>query len=221
MTSIQQEWNRMGQNEKRNTEKIVLSPAQEAWLRKHFKHTKNDDIAAKFGWSQTTLHRFARQMGLTKTPQFQSKCQRNAADKAKASHLRNGTYPPKGYIIPKSQEHRFKPGHKETEAAKRRRVAKAVETMRQIRKEEKARANWGLRQLTKLRVIAQPRRAATQRHYLRKRGYIIQRGSMIAYYDERTDRCPKMEARKMGDKNFIAFTFRPLETTEDRRVTET
>jgi len=195
---------------KRNTEKIVLSQAQEMWLRKHFKNTKNDEIVARFGWSHSTLHRFARKMGLTKTKQFQNKCQQHAAARTNESNRLNGTYPPKGYIIPNSEKYRFKPGHKEKESVKRRRVAKAVETMRQIRKEEKARANWGFRQLTKLRVIAQPRRAATQRHYLRKRGYIVQRGSMVAYYDDNTNRCPKMESRKMGDKNYIAFTFRQI-----------
>lgn len=195
---------------KRDTHKIVMTPAQKAWMERHFKHTKNDAIMEKFGWSHSTLHRFAREMGLTKSPQFMHKCQAATTAAAKASHLRNGTYPPKGYIIPKSEQYRFKPGHKETEAAKRKRVAKATETMRQIRKEERARVNWGFRQLTNLRIIAQPRRAATQRHYLRKRGYIIPRGSMVAYYDANTDRCPKMEARRMGDKQYIAFSFRPI-----------
>ena len=80
-------------------------------------------------------------------------------------------------------------------------------------KEERARAHWGLRQLTKLRVIRQPREAALQRCYLRKRGYIVERGSMTVYYDENTNRSPKMEARKMGDKHFIAFKYLPKEST--------
>lgn len=39
-------------------------------------------------------------------------CQRYTAKKAKQSHLKNGTYPPKGFIIPNSEKYRFKPGHK-------------------------------------------------------------------------------------------------------------
>lgn len=180
-------------------------------MRTHFKHTKNDEICARFGWSASTMHRFARQLGLTKSPQFMHKCQAATTETAKASHLRNGTYPPKGYRIPRSEEFQYKPGHTETAAVRRKRVAKAAATRRQTIKEERARVNFGFHQLTKLRLISQPKRAVTQRHYLRKRGYIVPRGSMVAYYDANTDRCPFIEARKMGDKQFIAFTFKPYD----------
>ena len=192
-------------------EKITMTPEQEAWMRKHFKNTKNDVILAKFGWSHSTMHRFAREMGLTKTKQYMKKCQAYTTACAKESHLRNGTYPPKGYIIPRSEEFRFKPGpHKETKAEIRKRVAKATETMKQIRKEERARISWGVHQQTKLRLISVPRRVICQRCRLRKMGYIVERGSMIAYYDENTRRCPKMEARKIGDNKYSAFVFKPL-----------
>ena len=32
-----------------NKDKIILTPKQEKWLSAHFKHTKNDEIAAKLG----------------------------------------------------------------------------------------------------------------------------------------------------------------------------
>ena len=194
----------------RDTHKIELTPKQEAWMRKHFCHTKNDDICARFGWSASTMHRFARRLGLKKTRQFMKKCQETTWKAAWESNHRNGTFPPKGFIIPRSEEFRFKPGHKESEAKKRKRLAKSVATRRQTIKEERARANWGFPQLTKLRVIRQPQLAVTIRHYLRKHGYIIPRGSMVVYYDENTDRCPNIEARRMGDKHYIAFTFKPL-----------
>lgn len=38
-------------------------------------------------------------------------CQAFTAKKAKESHLRNGTYPPKGFIIPNREKYYFKPGH--------------------------------------------------------------------------------------------------------------
>lgn len=83
--------------------KIVLTERQEAWLVKHFKHTKNADVAAKLGISPQAVARFAARLGLKKTPQFMKKCQREMTDAAHRSHLRNGTYPPKGYIIPRVQ----------------------------------------------------------------------------------------------------------------------
>lgn len=82
-----------------STKKIVLTPRQEAWLCRHFRNTRNAELAARLGISETSLHRFARSLGLTKTPQFMRKCQAATAAAAKASHLRNGTYPPKGYHI--------------------------------------------------------------------------------------------------------------------------
>lgn len=188
-------------------QKITMTPAQREWMRAHFKHTKNDEILARFGWSHSTMHRFARELGLTKTPQFMRKCQEHTTACAIASHLKHGTFPPKGYRIPKSEQHRFKPGHKETEATKRKRLAKSAETRRQTIKEERARISFGVPQRTKLRLIRQPRIAATQRHYLKQHGYHIERGSMIAYYDEHTVRCPKIEARTRGDRNYVSWTF--------------
>lgn len=191
-------------------EKIVITPEQEAWMRKHFKHTKNDEIVARFGWSHSTMHRVARELGLKKTPQFMHKCQAATTAAAKASHLRNGTYPPKGYRIPRSEEFQFKPGHTESKATKRKRIAKATVTRNQTIKEDKARIHWGFQQLTKMRLISQPKKAICLRHNLRKRGYIIDRGSMTAYYDENTDRSLKVESRKRGDRDYIGFTFKPI-----------
>ena len=48
-------------------EKIVLTEAQEAWLRKWFPETENSKIAKAMGVSMTTLHRFARAMQLKKS----------------------------------------------------------------------------------------------------------------------------------------------------------
>lgn len=186
-----------------------------AWLIKHYKHTKNDDIMDKWGISHSQLHRFAREKGLTKSSQFMKKAQANTTRAAHESHLRNGTYPPKGYIIPKSREYGFKPGEtslmrlgKKREAE---RIAKSGESLRKTRADEQLRVRWGLPQKTKLNVKSQPRKKTYQRLYLRRRGYIIERGSNIAYYDENTRRSPTFEARRRGDKNYFYFDFKPLE----------
>ncbi len=55
---------------KHQTEEVILTPRQEKWLIRHFKHTKNDVIMAKLNLSHSTLHRFARALGLKKSRQF-------------------------------------------------------------------------------------------------------------------------------------------------------
>ena len=107
--------------------KITLTPEQETWLVRHFKHTRNAEAAVRLGISERSLTRIARRLGLEKSRQFMRKTQRNAADKAKESHLRNGTYPPKGYRIPRSEEFQFKAGVTPVERLGKRRERKRIE----------------------------------------------------------------------------------------------
>lgn len=192
------------------TVKIVLTPDQESWLKKHFKHTKNDDIARRLGISVRSINRIAGDLGLKKSWQFMQKTQQNAANKAKESHRRNGTYPPKGYIIPRSEEFRFRKGErpidrigKEREAE---RIRKGVESRNELRKLEKARALYGLPRQTKMNVVQRPVKQIWTRHYLRKRGYMVERGSNTAYYDDNTKRSPNLESRPRTGFKFLPLT---------------
>lgn len=194
--------------------RTTLTAAQLDWFIKHFKHTRNADICSRLDISGSYLHRLARQHGLTKSTQFRHKAQQAAAEAAAASHRRNGTYPEKGFRIPRSEEFGYKPGHKERKSVHDKRLAKSSETMRKTIKEEKARILWGLPQKTKLKLIAQPRYVAHMRYVLRKRGYIIGRGSMQAYYTASTDRDYWVEARRYGDKYYVGFDFKPLSEGE-------
>lgn len=138
--------------------KIELTESQLAWLLKHYKHTKNAEAARKLGIGESTLHRFARKYGLKKTPQFMRKTQRAAADAAERSHRENGTYPPKGYRVPRSEVGQFKPGvssrqrlgDKKEDA----RLQKMAETRRETIRKEKARILFGLPQKTKLKLTS-------------------------------------------------------------------
>lgn len=99
-----------GQIDKR----IELTLEQENWLRREFPHVRSGLCAMRLGISLRSVVRIARRMGLEKTPQFMRESQSFTARKAKESHLRNGTYPPKGVVnenLAKGAEHRFKPGH--------------------------------------------------------------------------------------------------------------
>lgn len=187
--------------------KIILTEKQEKWLILHFKNTKNAELAEKLGISETALHRFARALGLKKTKRYMKKCQRETADAAKRSHLRNGTYPPKGYKIPKSEQYQFKPGEKPVDRLGKRRekarIAKGVESRKQTYKEERARSVWGLPRKTKLRVIQQPRKKIQLRYYLKKRGYIVDDQAHVVYWNQNTKRGRIIEAKPQPWYKFL------------------
>lgn len=179
------------------TEKIILSPRQEQWLIRHFKHTKNDELASRLGISQSTLHRFARELGLKKSRQFTKKCQENTTRKAWEANRRNG-WPPKGYRIPRSEEHGFKKGETSLQriGAKREaeRIAKAAESRRATVKKELARIHWGLEQKTKLKLVCN-RKRIEYRHQLKKRGYLISEDGRVAVITPHTTRHLKYEEK--------------------------
>jgi len=180
--------------------KVELTEAQKNWLLKHYCHTKNDEIKNKLGITDGYLHRFARAHGLVKTSRFMKKCQAETTAKAKESHIRNKTYPPKGYRIPGSELYGFKPGvTPEMRLGKKRnrqRIEKAAQGRAKTLKMEKALVLFGLAQQTRLRVIRQPRKTTCRRCYLKKHGYIINRGGYEAFYDETTSRCFAIEQAK-------------------------
>ena len=189
--------------------KIILTPKQEAWLIKHFKHTKNAEIAERLGCSETAVHRFARQLGLKKTPQFRRKVQAEVAAAAKASHLRNGTYPPKGYIIPRSEEFRFRKGEKPVERLgeerNAERIRKSAESRAKTFRYEHARYIFGVPRKTKLRVAQQPRKKILDRYYLKKRGYILDENDRVAYWTEETKRSTILERRPTRFYKFAQY----------------
>lgn len=176
---------------------MELTDKQKKWIINHFKNTKNAEITLKLGISESSLHRFARENGLKKTKQFQSKCQLNAAAKAKESHIRNKTYPPKGYIIPKSEEYRFKSGvSPEKRLGKKKnqeRIRKSAESRSITVKAEKRRVLFGLEQKTKLKVVAAPHAKAAYRYTLKKRGYLVDRAGKTILWNDNTNRSDIVE----------------------------
>ena len=188
---------------------IALTDKQLAWLDRHFKHTKNEDIARYLNISPRSVCRIAKKRGLKKSRQFVKKCQLEAAKKANLSHRVNGTYPPKGYRIPNAEKHYFRKGEKPVDriGVKREaeRIAKMVESRSKTFRLEKARALCGLPRETKLNVVRRPRKQIQMRHELKKRGYIIERGGFVAYYNENTRRHLAFEVKPM-----TGFTFKAI-----------
>lgn len=100
---------------KEQPNKIHLTQEQEFWMRRNFPHMATEICALILGISPRSVVRQARRLGLQKTEQFMRECQAHTAKRAKESHLKNGTYPAKGYYSPnlqKGEAYQFKPGHK-------------------------------------------------------------------------------------------------------------
>ena len=194
-----------------------LTEKQIAWIIKHYKHTKNADILAKFGIGETALHRIARKYGLKKTRQQMKKTQQDATSHAYEVCRKYGIYAelserkkqefaerkarglphPGGFKKGVSNKDRLGPKRfKEC-------MEKAAATMREVRRNERMRMRWGLPQKTKLRlsfdgvISPRARKKIQYRNCLRKKGYICEWGEDTVYYDEHTQRSEKMEANAM------------------------
>lgn len=94
--------------------RIELTEDRELWLKLNFPHMSNRICALILGISERSVNRLAKRLGLRKTERFMEECRAHTARKAKESHLRNGTYPPKGVYnanLQKGEPYRFRPGH--------------------------------------------------------------------------------------------------------------
>lgn len=108
--AIYQKANKMKLSKHQPTKKI-LTAEQVRWLKLNYPHMSTEIYATYLRVSFRTCVRLARYYGVEKTEQYMRESQLHALRKAKESHLRNGTYPPKGFIVPGSEKYRFKPGH--------------------------------------------------------------------------------------------------------------
>lgn len=111
---------KLGLSESRRTNRKCekkLTPEQKAMLRREYPHIRTSVLAAMMGLGTRTVVRRARELGLEKSPEFMRECQRFSAKRAKESHLKNGTYNPRGVVpenFKKGEAYQFKPGHAPT-----------------------------------------------------------------------------------------------------------
>lgn len=188
-----------------------MTEVQKEYLRKHFKNTKNDTLMERLNISHSKLHRFARQEGLKKTKQFMRKMQANASKKAREANDAIG-WPPKGYIIPKSEKYRFKKGVSGVDRlgvdGERERIERAHASRNATIASERRRILFGLDQKTKMKLVKAPPGKNDYRHRLIKRGYITKvRAANEFYYDNETDRSEVMES---NGKSRFRFRFYKL-----------
>lgn len=204
-----------------NGDPIEWTPEMLETLRREFPTALNQDLGRKLGISQTTLHRKARELKLTKAPDHR---ERNL--KAIGARISRGQKAsPKAAANPgrfqKSQRANpageFQAGRRnwhdvETPEQKAARIEKARQTRKQTTQQELLRRKLGfeprIKQHLRLRyyipaaddvegwkrVHAMEKREYTIRHTLKKRGYRLD--GFTAYYNQETQRCPKYESGK-------------------------
>lgn len=94
-------------------------------------------------------------------------------------------------------------------------IAKRVETYKKTFREEQVRRKWGVHQLTKIKVLKQPKAKCSQRYYLKHLGYILDEQNCVAYYTEETTRAVKME-RGWSKRIFNYYKFKPYPYAEQQ-----
>lgn len=188
--------------EKRRRE---LTEKETAWLKEHYKHTKNGDIAERLGISGTHLAVLARTLGLKKSRQFTARMQANAKERADEWRRRLKEEDPEAYeeftakaranLDAHRHETVFRKGEgpkpRMTEEAWAERSRKCGEALAALRRRDRARTAIGLKPLTRLSLgyPSKERFALYQRkwHLRKAYGYIPGEG-LTVYYDEGTRR---------------------------------
>ena len=214
-----------------NSMKIVLDEAQEEWMRKWFPKTENSKLAEASGMSHSTLHRFARKMGLTK-----SKSGLEAIKRRQAAHIRrvltkNGYYDSlRGKPMSKAfregaariwqeiregkRDHPLVAFRRKNPREYNRKMRQKSHERKELFRKEELRIRYGLQPKTRLRIVMckYTRRQVAHRSSALKRGYIImedcseQGGERYnIYYDNDTKRTQMFERNLIND----GFRIRP------------
>lgn len=217
---------RTGRTGVQHTQKIVLTPEQEAWLRRWFPETENGVLAQAAGMSPSSLSRLARDFGLKKSEAGMHAIMKRQGKKAKKSNERNGLYERLRANGPSEATkagtakmwediragRRLHPMHV-LKARHPRRYRKMIEqrsaTRRELIRKEKWRVYYGLRQQSALpfiRVNNYTKSQSNHRYNAQRRGYFVMEDCSEAsgeryniYYDQDTQRSERFERNLRAD----------------------
>lgn len=175
-----------------------LTKEQVSLLRERFSDTRNAELAALLGVSVRTVVRWARLLGLRKSPEFVAAMQRNASAHSVRANRASGGNAGKVNLLKYGAPYRFKAGESnkdrmdaESYAAMHRRIGAR---RKELYRAERRRVLFGLEQQTRLRVVRVPKEKVSLRLNLRKRGYEVGRGSNEAVVTPSTRRSSRLEA---------------------------
>jgi hypothetical protein len=204
----------------------VLTDEQREWLCKWFPEEENSRLMKASGMSHSTLHRFARELHLTKSTAGMKRIKRRQARQIKRVCERNGYYASlRGRPVSEAcregtarmwQE--IREGRREHPArilrrTNPRRYRQWMKNKSHARKEvirkEKLRVKYGLERKTRLRCIVMVKYTRSQvcrRYNALRRGYILMQDCSDEggeryniYYDEQTQRSEAFEQNLQQD----------------------
>lgn len=205
---------------------IVLTPEQEAWLRRWYPEVENPILLKASGMSHSTLHRFAREFGLVKSEKGIKGIRKRQAAHIKKVCEANGYYDSlRGKPVSEAclqatakmwqeirdgkREHPFKIMKRTNPRKYKKWLERRSEARREQVRKEIRREIYGLPRKTKLKIVVMNKFTRSQvchRYYALKRGYILmedcseQSGERYnIYYDDLTDRAPIFEQNLIKD----------------------
>ena len=196
--------------------KIVLTDEQREWFCRWFPEEENGKLMKMSGMSHSTLHRLAREYKLTKSADGMKRIKKHQTRNLMRTCEKNGYYDSlRGKPVSEATRQGVARMWQEVRDGKRKHPFQTFKlrnpkrfhecmmargaSLKETYRKERLRVKWGLEQKTKLNILpdgyTKKRRAMTMHRYLFRRfNYIVDFGSNDVYYDEETDRRPRMEA---------------------------
>lgn len=204
--------------------KYVLTEEQRQWLIRWFPEEQNGVLMEISGITHSTLHRFARELGLKKSKKGMHRIMKRQAAGVKKLLEENGYYDSmrgrpvsdacKAATARMWQEiregkrlHPIRQLKKTNPGKYRRRSRKISESRKELVRRDKLRISYGMSRLTKLHLPPVPFTKSQVSHRLNalKRGYFYLAGKITGnerydiYYDDQTVRSEKFEQNLVND----------------------
>lgn len=205
--------------------KIVLDEEQKEWMRKWYPVIENSKLMETSGMSHGTLHRLAREMGLTKSSRGLAAIKRRQAAHIRKICTKNGYYDSiRGKPMSKAcrdgaarmwqeirdgkRDHPIVVLRRKNPREYSRKMRQKSHERKELYRKEEMRIRYGLQPKTELRIVMckYTRRQVAHRASVLRRGYIImedcseQGGERYnIYYDNDTKRTQTFERNLIND----------------------
>lgn len=204
----------------------VLTEEQKEWLIRWFPVTENRRLVKASGLTESSLHRFARDLGLTKSEKGMKAIKRRQAAHIKRVCTKNGYYDSLRGKAPCDAAHEatrrmwqeIREGKREDPVTIMKRknphryrqwMKRKSEERKEAIRRERMRMKWGLPRKTRLALVVMQPYTTSQichRHNALKKGYILadtcEEGSghrYMIYYDTETKRSQRFETNLVKD----------------------